>query len=179
MSREIKALKSPSRSYSTALPVPGSAFEQQRARIEHMEKMMESLMNRQFMFGQSLFDDPFFSQPARPDSLLDRLFSKNNSAFSFSGASGIEIMESDDAYKVLVPVPEGQKVELNTEIKGNILSVSGTFQSEQSNRSGTGFSGSASVSQFSQSVTLPQPIDADKMKTVQKDHQVIITIPKA
>nr|WP_255491055.1 Hsp20/alpha crystallin family protein [Spartinivicinus marinus] len=82
--------------------------------------------------------------------------------------------ETETEYKVTISVPEERDVEVNTELKDNFLTINGKVKSQQDNRQSRLFY----TSQFSQSITLMEPVDHAKMKLDNKKHEVVVTIPK-
>ena len=122
-----------------------------------LQKRMDEMMNR-MMPGQSIF---------------------SNRGFGLSQSSPMVTMtESSNEYKVVVTVPEGQEVELNTELTDGVLKISGKVKKSSEESSG-GFSAhSQSTSQFSQSMTLGEAINESAMKTEHNENEIVIRIPK-
>jgi HSP20 family molecular chaperone IbpA len=103
----------------------------------------------------------------------------SNQGFGLSPSSPkITMDESADKYTFFVAVPEGQEVELNTELTGNIFKITGRVRNRLENSSEGMMSRSMSSSQFSQSITLSELIDESGMVIDHKDKEIIITIPK-
>lgn len=125
---------------------------------------------------QSLNDPQNTSQPKN---LFGRWFgqSEPNALFGASqkGSSPkINFDETDKAYVVTVNMPQGETVELNTNISGRIFTVSGKVISTSSGN----HSQFRSSRQFSQTLTLNSPVDEAKMTTEQDDQTIKITLPK-
>ncbi len=122
-----------------------------------MQKHMDEMMNRM--------------QPGRS------IFSQHGFGFSTS-VPVVNMTEKPDKYEVVVTVPQGKEVELNTEIENNRLIISGRTKTSSENNSADVYSKSVSSSQFSQSVTLDKPVDESAMKTEKHGKELVITIPK-
>lgn len=132
---------------------PGSSFAEMQRR---MDELMSS-MTRGF---------PFFSQ--------------NDFGFGFMSAGPVVAMTEDDqAYLVSIQIPEGQNVELETELSNKTLIISGSVKTEQEQAGVAGFnSRNMQESRFSQSMYLSEDIDEAAMTVVQNDDEILITIPK-
>ncbi|MCR8921279.1 Hsp20/alpha crystallin family protein [Dasania sp. GY-MA-18] len=120
---------------------------------KHMDEMMSQLIP-----GQSIF---------------------SHRGFGYS-PSGPKITMADEAehYQITITVPKGQQVELNTELSGNVFSLSGKVSNSHSNRDDNTVQQAVSSSQFSQTITLAQAVDESGMRIEEQDQQIVITIPK-
>lgn len=145
----------------------------------------------------SLFDpfaglgnDPFAAMQQmqqQMDELLNSAAGGSNFSFGGSGLGGfstalqqpeINVEESDDEYRVVISVAEGTDVDLSTDLEDNKLSISAQIRSEQHASNGGAQSSSTSMSQFSRSIMLDEPVDATGMKTQKSDDEIVISIPK-
>ncbi|OGT71058.1 MAG: hypothetical protein A3H44_12450 [Gammaproteobacteria bacterium RIFCSPLOWO2_02_FULL_57_10] len=124
---------------------------------------------------------------------MDQLFNGmpgSSMNFSLNGPGGfsafsstmrqpeIAVEESDEEYRVVIAVADGSEVELSTELEDNTLSISAQVRSEITNSNGGFQSSSTSVSQFSRSITLDEPVDATGMQTEKSNEEIVIRIPK-
>ncbi|WP_163832261.1 Hsp20/alpha crystallin family protein [Spartinivicinus ruber] len=99
----------------------------------------------------------------------------NMQGFGYSSSNPkIRMDETDTEYRVTVSVPEAQNIEVNTELKNNILTINGKVKQQESSQQSKLFY----TSQFSQSVTLLEPVDSTNMRVDNKNHKVVITIQK-
>lgn len=133
---------------------PNDHFQQMQSR---MQSMMENF-SQGFPSMQSPFDDSF--------SNMGSLFQQGN--------PNISMQELNNEYRIEVSIPEGQEVEVNTDLTHNQLTISGTVK----NKTEEGQSFSQSTRQFSQSMTLPGSIDEGGMKVEQEENQIIVIVPK-
>lgn len=131
---------------------PGSSFSE-------MQQRMDELMNS---MTQGF---PFFNQEDFGFGLI-------------SSGPAISMTENSDAYRIVIAIPEGQEVEVNTELNNNFLMVSGSVKSER-DESVSGFSSrSMQESRFSQSLFLSDAIDEAGMQVERSDNEIVITVPK-
>jgi HSP20 family molecular chaperone IbpA len=79
-----------------------------------------------------------------------------------------------------VKVPRGENLQLNTDLADNTLTISGKVESaaRDDDASGQLIGQAESVSQFSQSITLDDPVDEAGMKVDRDGGDIVITIPK-
>jgi len=106
------------------------------------------------------------------------IFSQRGFGVSMSSPK-VMVNETDDAYEVQVSVPEGQEIELNTELSDGILKISGKIKKiTENDRDDGSYDHSMSTSQFSQSLALSEPIDESGMTIENKDGGMFIRVPK-
>ncbi len=154
--------------YTTPFPDPFQGpftrnwpgFMDPSGQIAEMQRRMDELMNS---MTQGF---PFFNQ--------------QDFGFGFiNSGPAISMTETPEAYEVTIAVPDGQEVELNTELNNNTLVVSGSVKSERE-ENGNGLSSrSMQESRFSQSIHLAGTIDEAGMRVEQQDEQIVVTVPKA
>lgn len=131
---------------------PNGQFAQMR---KHMDELMQQMMPGDPLFSQHGFG----LSPSSPEVSLD---------------------EDSDGYTVVVKVPEGEDVELNTSLDDNRLTISGEVQSaaEDDDAAGNIVGRARSISQFSQTITLAEPVDESGLQVDRKGEEIVITIPK-
>ncbi|MDX1696056.1 MAG: Hsp20/alpha crystallin family protein [Ketobacteraceae bacterium] len=123
-----------------------------------MKKRMDEMMNR-MMPGGSIF---------------------SNRGFGLSSTSPtVKMTDTGDAYEVTVSTPQGQEVELNTQLSDGILTVSGKMRRVEENSAGNGTGRVVATSQFSQTITLPEPVEQSAMTIDRQGGKVTVKIPKA
>lgn len=102
-----------------------------------------------------------------------------SSIFSINSRSPkIEFEDNKKEYKAVVKIPEGQEVEVNTDITDGVLTISGKVKRSQSFDKNNVFTQSESISEFSQAIALTDPIDQAAMKVINKNGEIIVTVPK-
>ncbi|MAY01699.1 MAG: hypothetical protein CMQ38_01830 [Gammaproteobacteria bacterium] len=127
--------------------------------IAEMQRRMDELMNSMTR------GYPFFNQ--------------QDFGFGFSSSPTVSMTEDSEAYRVVIEVPEGQEIELNTELNNNVLVVSGSVRSLREEGNSGLSSRSMQESRFSQSMHLPGDIDEAGMTVDRQDNEIIVTVPKA
>lgn len=118
---------------------------------------------------------------------MDRMMERMNFGFSTiddfglglsSSSPEITMEETDEEYKVVVSVPEGQEVELNTELSDGVLTVSGTVKNQTENMFGPSLGRAMSTSQFSQSMTFSSQVDESGLVVDHADGEIVVRVPK-
>lgn len=130
--------------------------------IDRMFGAMDLLRNRM----DRLFRDYDWSRPYGPAVTLPVSSPRTN------------LLESGDRFEVQAEVPGISREDLNINIQGNYLEISGKrtidppdgYKVHKNERAG---------STFSRSFTLPEDVDADKVEAVLKDGVLYLTLPKS
>ena len=161
---EIQANVNPGQQSAIAKAAPSPGNWDANGQFARMEKRMDDIM-RQMMPNDPLLSQNGFSQLG----------------FGLSPASPEVTMDEDShRYKVVVKVPRGENLQLNTDLADNTLTISGKVESDarDDDASGQLIGQAESVSQFSQSITLDDPVDEAGMKVDRDGGDIVITIPK-
>ncbi len=126
--------------------------------------------------------DPFYSMQKRMDEMMQSFssgsFFNGPDRFFATAQPAISMRESKDRYQVVIEIPDGQNVELNTDLDENRLWISGEVQSKQNQSSARGQIDVSNLSRFSRSFYFPEDIDPAGMHTEESDEEITITIPK-
>lgn len=161
---------------------------------EAILKKLESAAQQQAQTTPSLFD-AFSSSPLGSDPFqrmqqmqlqMEQLLSGmgagpslfNSGSFTSISQPQIEVEESKDEYRVLIPIAKGAEIDLETELDGNTLSISAQVRTQFNDNSMGRQLSSASTSRFSRAIALDSPVNAIGMQTEKSDSQVVIRIPK-
>ena len=95
-------------------------------------------------------------------------------------APDINIEDKGDHFLVTVDLPGAEDSQLDVKLEGQMLTISGSVQSESKDTDkGKMLRQERRSGKFQRTVTLPSPVKADKMTTSNKKGVVTITIPKA
>jgi len=129
--------------------VPGPAQQLQ----QHMDALFSSLTGPTASFG---FGSPLLGDLQQPQ---------------------IKVLESEEEYRVTIPIAEGSDIDLATDLADRTLSISAEVRS-QSSSGGNRHISRSSVSQFSRSIVLDEAVDATGMRTEKRASEIVITIPK-
>ena len=90
----------------------------------------------------------------------------------------IAVDETDDSFRILIPMNSEQEIDLSTNVEHNSISLSGVIR-ERTEQSQNNFSTTfLSQRQFAKTLDLPSPIDEFGMTSEQTDAGIEITIPK-
>jgi HSP20 family molecular chaperone IbpA len=106
-------------------------------------------------------------------------FNQEDFGFGFiSNGPAISMSENADEYRVGISIPDGQEVEVNTELTGNSLIVSGSVKNERDENVSGFTSRSMQESRFSQSLYLAEAVDEAGLNIERANNEIVISIPK-
>jgi HSP20 family protein len=116
---------------------------------------------------------------------MDELYQQMNhlleSGVATDGATrwvpAADIEETDDAYTIEMELPGVRQDDVDIEVNGRELTVSGEIKEKA--RAGILRRRTRKVGEFSYSVTLPMEIDADSVNADLKDGVLTIRVPKS
>jgi HSP20 family protein len=116
---------------------------------------------------------------------MDELYQQMNhlleSGVATDGATrwvpAADIEETDDAYTIEMELPGVRQDDVDIEVNGRELTVSGEIKEKE--RAGILRRRTRKVGEFSYSVTLPMEIDADSVNADLKDGVLTIRVPKS
>lgn len=91
----------------------------------------------------------------------------------------LEIAESDDALTVKAEVPGFEAKELDIQVQGDRLTISGKHEAKEETKKGKTIYSERRASEVFRSVALPTEIDNSKVTAELKDGIVTIELPKA
>lgn len=114
---------------------------------------------------------------------FDRLTSWRDlldSAFELSNATSgwlppLDVFEDEDQVTVQLEVAGVKKDDFDLSLEDDVLTISGQRQSER----GESFRSEREFGTFSRSITLPSPVQTDKVKADYEDGILTVTLPKA
>ena len=91
--------------------------------------------------------------------------------------SSIDLAEEGDNYVVRAYLPDREMKNVNVSLDGRVLKIEAKAEeTEQKKDQGATVSHRA---QYSQMLTLPGPVQMDKMKVDRKENMIVVTVPKA
>jgi len=116
---------------------------------------------------------------------LDELYNRMNHLWESGVATDVadrwvplaDIEETDDAYVIEMELPGVKKDDIDIEINGRELTVSGEVKEKE--RAGILRRRTRKVGEFHYSVTLPMEIDAESVSADIDDGVLTITVPKS
>ena len=131
-------------------------FEEFQAMREQMERMFDNSNNR-FKLSP-FFDDNFRSIDIIPQT---------------------DIEEKDDRYIVTMNIPGSDETEINIDLEADTLTVSAKIKNSTPGNKGNGFLRmERNIGNFKRVLTLPGPVDEEKMETKYEDGVLMIVLPK-
>lgn len=126
-------------------------------------------------------------QPGRE---LNRLQDEINSLFNFDDwdwapglfdrniAPALDMVENNDDFVVTADLPGVSRDNVDLSVADNVLTIKGDKQGEQEDGNGNYYRKESWEGSFQRTVSLPQGVDADKVKAEMKDGVLTITLPK-
>ncbi|MDQ6985776.1 MAG: Hsp20/alpha crystallin family protein [Candidatus Dojkabacteria bacterium] len=114
------------------------------------------------------------------DTFMDEFFNTPRIGFSSSSSVDIDMYEDDNNVIVKIIAPGFKNEDLDINIEGDILTVSGTVKEvrEEDEKKKKYYMKEIKEESFSRSVTLPNKVDSDRADAKVKDGIVEITLPK-
>jgi HSP20 family protein len=90
-----------------------------------------------------------------------------------------DVSETKDSYKMCFDVPGVKQEDINIDVQGHQLTVSGERKSETDVKDQHGLRHERSYGKFERSFTLPEGVDLDKVEAAYENGVLNLTIPKA
>ena len=101
---------------------------------------------------------------------------RENPGYSFS----LNVQDLKDRYEVHAYVPDTKVSDVNVSLQNNqTLKVEVSNKNTETSNQKSAETSVTSWGQYEQTVQLPTPVKADQMKVERKDHELLITLPKA
>ena len=110
------------------------------------------------------------------DKQIDSIFADTFRSFGdwFGGsalAASIDLREEKHKYVVRVYVPDSETSKVNTRVENNVLHVTAEGARKEN--------GARQSERYEQIISLPGPVESDKIQVDRKKNLVVITLPKA
>ncbi|MEI8289987.1 MAG: Hsp20 family protein [Verrucomicrobiota bacterium] len=142
-------------------PFPGAndawdPFREMRDLQAEMDKMFQRSISR---FQLSPMMDPF----------------KNDTGYSLS----LDVRELKDRYEVRAYLPDAKATDANVKLEGNRLQVEVTNRPTASRQNTNSLVQTGEWGRYTQVVELAGKLNSTQMKVEHKNHELVITIPKA
>jgi HSP20 family molecular chaperone IbpA len=133
--------------------------------------------------------DPF-QQIRAMQMQMDKMFGEMSDQFhtepQFSGLSdnpgyslSLNVEELKDRYVVHALLPDTKVSDVNVKLENQTLKVEVSNKQSQSTNKKTESTSMTEWGQYEQMIQLPGPVKSDQMKIERKDHELLITLPKA
>jgi HSP20 family protein len=145
-----------------------------RSPFQSMRDPFQMMMRDPFQLMREMMTDPF------------RVMQQLSSPWSDFGREGrelawspnFEIRETDDAILLKADVPGVRQDDLDIQLVGNNVRISGKREHEHEQDEGTLHTYERSYGQFSRSFVLPEFADLDKVSCELKDGVLTLVVPK-
>jgi HSP20 family molecular chaperone IbpA len=131
-------------------------FREMRDLQAEMDRMFQRSISR---FNSSPMMDPF----------------KNDTGYSQS----LDVRELKDRFEVRAYLPDAQATDTNVKLDGNRLQVEVTHRQANRLQDTNSVVNESALERYTQVADLPGRLNGSQMKVEQKDHELLITIPKA
>ncbi len=113
-----------------------------------------------------IFEDPF-------DLLVP------STTFFEGGEPTLDVYEDKDKITVRAELPGMKKEDIDISLQGNTLTISGERKQQEERREGETYRSEIYYGRFQRSITLPAPVDANKIQATYKDGILNVTLPKS
>lgn len=116
---------------------------------------------------------------------MDRLFTSPFNELQRGGqlfnqwAPALDLYEDKDNIFVKAEVPGMKKEDIDVSLHENALTISGERKYEQKHEEAENYRSERFFGRFTRSVTLPVPVEGEKVKASYKDGILTITLPKS
>lgn len=131
---------------------------------------------------ERFFDrDPFRTLQQEMDNLISN-FSREWDGGTLTAGEfqpQIDVSESDDAIQVHVDLPGIKPEEVDVEVRGNVLQITGDRKEEREEKGKTWHRTERRVGRFARAMTLPCAVQEDKVQAECSNGVLNITLPKA
>ncbi len=109
--------------------------------------------------------------------MISRLWDDGQDAW-FGATPSLDVSESDTAVEAKLDLPGVKPEEIEIQLNGNMLTISGERKEEQEEKGKTYHRIERRVGSFSRSVSLPCHVDEDKVAADYRDGVLTVTMPK-
>jgi len=112
------------------------------------------------------------------DSMLSRTGEYEGDSLS-DWAPRVDIVERENEYVILADLPGLKREDITVNVESNTLSISGERTREEEKRGEHWYRAERSCGTFKRTFSLPNTIDAAKVKAEYRNGELSITLPKA
>lgn len=89
-----------------------------------------------------------------------------------------DVFEDKDKFSVKVEVPGMKREDIDISLDGNTLTVAGELKEEEEHKEAEMYRAERMFGRFQRSITLPQPVDPNRITANYKDGVLSIVLPK-
>lgn len=126
------------------------------------------------------FKNDRLNTPSLFNSFMEDFFNMDFPAFTRMSTSipPVNVKETPDAYQLELAVPGLYKDNVEINLDGNLLTISGKHEEKSSDEKEKYTRREFSFSSFSRTFTLPETVDAEKISADLKDGVLKVNLPK-
>jgi HSP20 family molecular chaperone IbpA len=129
--------------------------------MRRMQEQMDQMMNQSI---QQFRNDPKFNGFVDPP------------GYSLS----LDLREFKDRFEVHAALPDAKASDINVKLEDDhTLSVEVSHKTAANRQQGSGSTATQEWGQYKQTIQLPSAVQTSQMKVDQKDHELVIILPKA
>lgn len=110
--------------------------------------------------------------------LLSRSFGEGEGWMKPNLAPPLNVMETDQAIEVQTDMPGMKPADIDIQVRGSMLTIRGERKEEKEEKGKTFHRVERRHGTFHRTVTLPCPVQEDKIEAQYKDGVVTVTLPK-
>lgn len=112
------------------------------------------------------------------EQMLANLWEDGQETWLGGNVGSLDISETDSAIEAKVDLPGFKPDEIDIQLNGSVLTVSGERQEEQEDKGKTYHRVERRLGSFSRSITLPCPVEEDEVAAEYHDGVLTVTLPK-
>ena len=135
-------------------------------------------MNRSLTTWGGNLPAPFTMLKREMDDLFDRFFAPEQGN-GLNSLPGTDVAETDDNYEISVELPGLRPEDINIEVKGSELWISGEKKQEAERKGRSYLRLERQYGRFQYAVPLPHEVDTEKVAADYKDGVLKVSLPKA
>jgi len=123
--------------------------------------------------------EPFRTLQEEMDDLISRFSADwNGEPFAGMTAPSVDLSETDEALQIRMDLPGVKPEEIDVEVTGNTIRISGERKEEQEEQGKTFHRVERRSGSFARALTLPGAVEEDKVEAEYEDGVLNITLPK-
>ena len=141
--------------------------------MRYLSPVARELARRNINLSSHLWGDMFNEFDSALESFL-------GSSLDAQGTMQVscDVSETKDSYKMCFDMPGVKKEDINIDVQGNQLTVSGERKTESSVKEEHGLRHERSYGKFERSFTVPEGVDLDKVQAAYDNGVLNLSIPK-
>ena len=151
----------------------------------HKDQLLDQTEQASVQNSLDPFSDPFFSS-SDPMNTVSEMHKKMQAMMGQMPHSDMfttqsiayDMQETSDEYLITIDIPEGQDLDLDTDLQDDQLIINAKLTSNSSDQSNGMSRNFSSTSQMQRSMYLSSDVDESAMKVNQDGQRVTISIPK-